>query len=44
MNFLNIPQVSWATGTILIGVFALVVIGLIGTIFLLMKNDKKPKN
>ena len=41
MKFLNIPLVSWTNGTIMIGVFALVVIGLVATIFLLMNSDKK---
>ena len=43
MNFLNIPQVSWVNGTIMIGIFALVVIGLVIAVFLLMNNDKKAK-
>ncbi len=43
MNFLNIPLVSWTNGTIMIGVFALVVIGLIAAIFLLMNSDKPKK-
>jgi len=44
MNFLNIPQVSWINGTIMIGIFAVVVVGLVVAIFLLMNNDKKAKN
>jgi hypothetical protein len=43
MSFLTLPQVSWINGTIMIGIFALVVVGLVVTVFLLMKNDKKPK-
>ena len=43
MNFLNLPLVSWVNGTIMIGIFALVVIGLVVAVFLLMKNDKKAK-
>jgi Mg2+ and Co2+ transporter CorA len=35
MNFLNFPLVSWVNGTIMIGVFVLVVIGLVVAIFLL---------
>ncbi|MGK0414103.1 MAG: Mg2+ and Co2+ transporter CorA, partial [Polaribacter sp.] len=41
MNFLNIPLVSWVNGTIMIGVFVLVVIGLVAAVFLLMNSDKK---
>jgi hypothetical protein len=41
MNFLNLPLVSWTNCTIMIGVFVLVVIGLIAAIFLLMNSDKK---
>lgn len=43
MIFLNLPLVSWVNGTIMIGIFVLVVIGLIGTIYLLMHTDKKAK-
>jgi hypothetical protein len=43
MSFLTLPQVSWINGTIMIGIFALVVVGLVIAVFLLMKNDKKPK-
>ena len=35
------PLVSWTNGTILIGVFALVSIGLIAAVMLLMSTDKK---
>jgi hypothetical protein len=41
MNFLNLPLVSWVNGTIMIGVFALVVIGLVVAVYLLMATDKK---
>lgn len=40
---LNVPMVSWVNGTIMIGVFALVVIGLVIAVFLLMNTDKKAK-
>ena len=43
MNFLNLPLVSWVNGTIMIGVFALVVIGLVVAVYLLMSTDKKVK-
>ncbi|WP_302849558.1 hypothetical protein [Polaribacter sp. BM10] len=43
MDFLNFPLVSWVNGTVMIGVFAVVVIGLIVTIFLLINSDKKVK-
>jgi hypothetical protein len=43
MSFLNIPQVSWVNGTIMIGVFALVVVGLVVAVYLLMSTDKKAK-
>ena len=43
MNFLNIPLVSYINGTIMIGVFALVVIGLVVAVYLLMSTDKKAK-
>ncbi|WP_405611178.1 hypothetical protein [Polaribacter sp. Asnod1-A03] len=42
MNFSIIPQVSWTLGTILIGFFALVVVGLVVAVFLLINSDKKP--
>lgn len=41
MNILNIPLVSWVNGTIMIGVFVLVVIGLVAAVYLLMNSDKK---
>ncbi|WP_262510187.1 MULTISPECIES: hypothetical protein [Polaribacter] len=43
MNFLTIPQVSWVNGTIMIGIFALVVVGLVVAVYLLMSTDKKAK-
>ena len=43
MSYLTLPQVSWINGTIMIGIFALVVVGLVIAVFLLMNNDKKPK-
>ncbi|MEO9570507.1 MAG: hypothetical protein ABJH82_11690 [Polaribacter sp.] len=43
MSYLSLPQVSWINGTIMIGVFALVVVGLVIAVFLLMNNDKKRK-
>ncbi|MDO6740770.1 MULTISPECIES: hypothetical protein [Polaribacter] len=41
MSFFRIPLVSWINGTIMIGVFALVVVGLIIAVYLLMNSDKK---
>ncbi|MDD7915141.1 hypothetical protein [Polaribacter ponticola] len=43
MRLLNLPLVSWVNGTIMIGVFALVVIGLVVAVYLLMSTDKKVK-
>lgn len=43
MNYFNIPLVSWLNGTIMIGVFALVVVGLVVAVFLLINSDKKAK-
>lgn len=43
MSYLALPQVSWINGTIMIGIFALVVVGLVVAVFLLMNNDKKRK-
>ncbi|WP_274704105.1 hypothetical protein [Polaribacter marinus] len=43
MNFLNTPLVSWVNGTIMIGIFALVVVGLVVAVYLLMSNDKAKK-
>lgn len=42
MSFLNLPFVSWANGTVMIGVFVLVVVGLVAAVFLLMNSDQKP--
>lgn len=42
MSFSNTFLVSWTNGTIMIGVFALVVVGLVAAVFLLMNSDKKP--
>jgi len=45
MNKLSLPLYSHDNGTfIMIGVFALVIIGLVGTVFLMMKSDKKKKS
>lgn len=43
MNYLNLPLVSWVNGTIMIGIFAAVVIGLVVAVYLLMSTDKKAK-
>jgi hypothetical protein len=43
MNYLNLPLVSWTNGTIMIGIFALVVVGLVAAVFLLMNSDKPKK-
>ncbi len=37
----NLPLVSWGNGTLMIGVFAVVAIGLVVALFLLMNSDKK---
>ncbi|MBG7612488.1 hypothetical protein IU405_09550 [Polaribacter sp. BAL334] len=39
----NISLVSWTNGTIMIGIFVLVVIGLVAAVFLLMNSDKPKK-
>lgn len=45
MNKLIIPLYSHDNGTfIMIGVFALVILGLVGAIFLMMGSDKKKKD
>ena len=45
MNKLIIPLYSHDNGTfIMIGVFALVIVGLVGAIFLMMGSDKKKKD
>lgn len=42
MAFLSIPMYSWENGAfIMIGVFALVIITLVGAIFLMMNGNKK---
>lgn len=43
MLFTNLPLVSWTNGTIMIGVFAFVVVGLIVTLLLLINSGSKPK-
>lgn len=44
MSFFNLPLVSWINGTVMIGVFALVVVGLVIAVFLLMNSDKRSVN
>lgn len=45
MNKLVLPLYSNDNGTfIMIGVFALVIIGLVGAVLLMMGSDKKKKN
>lgn len=45
MNKIVIPLYSHDNGTfIMIGVFALVIIGLVGAVLLMMGSDKKKKN
>jgi phosphotransferase system glucose/maltose/N-acetylglucosamine-specific IIC component len=45
MNKLVVPLYSHDNGTfIMIGVFALVIIGLVGAVLLMMRSDKKKKN
>ncbi|MCZ8197607.1 MAG: hypothetical protein O9267_08370 [Flavobacterium sp.] len=45
MNNLIIPLYSHDNGSfIMIGVFALVIVGLVGAIFLMMGSDKKKKD
>ncbi len=41
MSLSRLPLVSWINGTIMIGVFALVVIGLVIAVILLMNSGKK---
>lgn len=43
MNYLSLPLVSWINGTIMIGVFAVVVVGLVAAVLLLMNSDKPKK-
>jgi hypothetical protein len=45
MNKLVISLYSWDNGAfIMIGIFALVIIGLVGAIFLMMGSSKNKKN
>jgi hypothetical protein len=45
MNQLIISLYSWNNGAfIMIGIFALVIIGLVGTIFLMMGSNKNKKD
>jgi hypothetical protein len=45
MNKLFLPLYSWDNGAfIMIGIFALVIIGLVAAVFLLMGTDKKKKD
>ena len=40
----NIPLYSWGNGSfIMIGVFSLVIIGLVGGVIFMMNSDKKKK-
>lgn len=39
----NISLVSWTNGTIMIGIFVLVVIGLVAAVLMLMNSDKPKK-
>ena len=41
---LNLPLVSWINGTIMIGVFALVCIGLVVTLLLLINSGSKKQD
>ena len=43
MSLLSVPLVSWLNGTIMIGVFVIVVIALIAVVYSLMMSDKKAK-
>lgn len=40
---LNLPLVSWTNGTIMIGVFALVCVGLVIALLLLVNSGSKSK-
>jgi hypothetical protein len=40
---LHLPLVSWTNGTIMIGVFALVCVGLVVALLLLVNSGKKTK-
>ena len=45
MNKLFLPLYSWDNGEfIMIGIFALVIVGLVAAVFLLMGTDKKKKD
>jgi hypothetical protein len=45
MNKLVVPFYSHVNGTfIMIGVFALVIIGIVGAVLLMMRSDKSKKN
>lgn len=44
MNLYFLPLVDWGMGTALIGVFALVCIGLVAVVFYLNKTDKPKKD
>lgn len=39
----NIPLVSWSNGTVMIGVFALVCVGLVVALLLLINSGSKKK-
>jgi Mg2+ and Co2+ transporter CorA len=43
MSAFNLPLVSWTNGTIMIGVFALVCVGLVTALLLLVNSGKKTK-
>lgn len=40
-QFLTLSLVSWLNGTIMIGIFVLVVVGLVAAVFMLMNSDKQ---
>jgi len=42
-QILTLPLFSWLNGTVMIGIFVLVVIGLVAAVFMLMNNDKPKK-
>ena len=45
MNKLFISLYSWENGAIImVGVFALVIVALVGAVFFMMNTDKKKKN
>ena len=41
MSLINLPIVSWVNGTIMIGVFVVVVIALLAVVYSLINGDKK---